>query len=142
MEHIRSIVGEGCAQRLGGVQSHRKSSAGVMAVEKAMKDRVDIVQSTEVNEADRKLAELGYVQVGASRDTRSELSSHMFRDRLISASSVGCRAFRSLSLCPDCLQALRRLLCTHLKPEALHPQYGAGSSLGPFACVLHCQWRS
>lgn len=42
---------------------HRKSSAGVVALEKALNDKVDLVDAGDLSDADRKLAELGYVQV-------------------------------------------------------------------------------
>lgn len=69
-------------RRLSAIQGHRKSSVQAEALEKAMaKDGVNIVHSEELNAADRRLAEMGYVQV---HHTLLQTLQHLLRltDRL------------------------------------------------------------
>ena len=45
------------------IRDRRKSSAQVKAAEKALEQQVIAVDASELSEEDRKLAELGYIQV-------------------------------------------------------------------------------
>ena len=49
--------------RRGSLRPRKPSAATVRAMEKALDDPVTVVQVTELSEADRRLAEMGYAQV-------------------------------------------------------------------------------
>ena len=60
---------------LGPTQNQRKHSATVAALERQQHDHVDIVDAAEIlDEADRRLAELGYVAVQCSAHDNSYLA--------------------------------------------------------------------
>ncbi|KAI9726161.1 MAG: hypothetical protein M1828_001834 [Chrysothrix sp. TS-e1954] len=63
MDHRKSSLKDIYAERLGSRVGGRKSSVAEQALEKAMQDNVNYVQSEDLNDADRRLAEMGYVQV-------------------------------------------------------------------------------
>ena len=59
-----AIALDGGRDHFNAQASRRKSSAAVVALERAKHDPVDIVEDIALlDEADRRLAELGYVQV-------------------------------------------------------------------------------
>ena len=62
MEAKRASVSEAYASRLEAAKDRRHSSAAG-ALQRAMNDKVEVVQAHELNESDKKLAEMGYVQV-------------------------------------------------------------------------------
>ena len=59
----RSSVGEPDAERLQSMKNRRKSSVNQAALARAMEVKVAILEGRELNDADRKLAEMGYAQV-------------------------------------------------------------------------------
>ena len=59
-----AIAPDGGRDHFNAHANRRKSSAAVMALEKANLEPVDVVEDIALlDEADRRLAELGYVQV-------------------------------------------------------------------------------
>lgn len=50
-------------------QGRRKSSVTYRALEKAMGDPVTVVEGADLSDADRRLAEMGYIQVCAGQAT-------------------------------------------------------------------------
>ena len=80
-------------------RSRRKFSATVAALERQQHDRVDFVDAAEIlDEADRRLAEMGYVAVRLDfANANSHPANVRFQHRSTSASSHGCHAFPSLS---------------------------------------------
>lgn len=56
-------VSQDYEQRLDAAKNHRHSSVRAEAIENAMNDGVDVLDADQLSDADRKLAELGYVQV-------------------------------------------------------------------------------
>ena len=86
-----------------------------------------IVEASELSVADRRLAELGYVQVGTPTITR--LQSHTdwaLSRRYTSASSPGCPASPSPSPSPASTLPSPPPIYTRWKPAELPRQYGAG----------------
>ena len=52
------------SEKFDTARNRRKSSAAVIALERAQHDKVDIIEDVALlSEADRRLAELGYTQV-------------------------------------------------------------------------------
>ena len=62
MDAKRASVSEAYASRLEAAKERRHSST-VGALQKAMDDKVNVVQVEELSDEDKKLAEMGYVQV-------------------------------------------------------------------------------
>lgn len=123
-EGYQTTVGEAekeGTKRKGSAFNRRKSSA-VPEVPEA------IVEAHELSVADRRLAELGYVQVGAPtmRTLRLHHADLVLSHRYTSASSRGCRVSHSHSPSPASSLPSAPPLYTPWKPAGLPPQYGAG----------------
>ena len=67
VEQRRSSANAEYARRAS--QDRRKSSVTYRALEKAMEDPVTIVEGADLSDADRRLAEMGYIQVCAGQAT-------------------------------------------------------------------------
>lgn len=67
MESEKIPVGqEAYGRRLSAIKQNPKSGVSAEAVERAASDNVEFVDVAEVDESDRRLAEMGYTQVWAN----------------------------------------------------------------------------
>jgi hypothetical protein len=94
----RSSVAEPEAERLQTMKNRRKSSVNQAALDRALAVKVAMVEGKELNEADRKLAEMGYQQVGqpvsargVSADLDTGLQKRIFVDILYILCAVRVR---------------------------------------------------
>ena len=112
---------KGATKRKGSAFNRRKSSA-VPEVPEA------IVEAHELSVADRRLAELGYVQVGAPTMKTLQLhhADRVLSHRYTSANSPGCRVSPSPSPSPVFSLPSAPPLYTRWKPAGQRRQYGAG----------------
>lgn len=62
MDVEKASVPEVYAARIEAAKDRGHSST-IHALQRAMEDKVNVVQAKELSEADKKLAEMGYVQV-------------------------------------------------------------------------------
>ena len=122
-EGYQTTAGEaekGATKRKGS--AFRRKSSAVPEVPEA------ILKAHELSVADLRLAELGYVQVGAP--TMKTLQLHhadpALSHRYTSANSPGCRVSPSPSPSPAFSLPLAPPLYTRWKPAELRRQYGAG----------------
>lgn len=107
------------------IKNRRKSSAQVKALERASEKPVAVIEASEVSEEDRKLGELGYVQV--RRQTfvmREDILSYYVR--FTKGSSHGYRVSHLQCLSLACLLAYLQPLSTLSKLVVQPRQFGAG----------------
>ena len=143
MDTRKSSAAHAHAQRLRTDKASRQGSATAAALEKALNDHVDLLQGDQLSDADRRLAELGYVQVCRSQAGRlwsPAYSTGNFRS--INASSPGYPASLLLSRYRGCSLRSRRPTSIHSRLAACQVRFGAGSYPAAFACALPCLYQN
>ena len=123
MDEKRGSVSHAYNRRLAAAKENRHAST-VSALQRAMDEGVNVLQAEELSEEDKRLAEMGYVQVSVFTNVSSHrLTPHT---RCTSASSLGYHVSRSPSPSPDYSPVLQPLSSTHSKQAVPLQQSGAG----------------
>lgn len=124
------------------VGDRRKSSAVAAARRKASavarngEEAVAIVEGAQLSEEDKRLAEMGYIQVSYEFTKLARVPILLtLQPRYTSGNSHGSRVSPSPSPSPVCSRVSRRHLSTPCTQEVLPLPCGAGSSPAPGVCA-------